>query len=66
MEWTPERIRALRKRLGLTQKQMATELGYSGGRRVAELETDAEWGSSASGPVSKLLDHLDRRGPLSG
>ena len=63
-DWTPDRIRALRKRLGMTQEAFARELGYSGGRRVAELETTAEWGKGASGPVSRLLDHLDARGPL--
>ena len=64
MDWTPERVRALRKRLGLTQAEMARELGYSGNTRIAELETDADWGRAVSGPVGRLLDHLDQRGPL--
>lgn len=63
-DWTPDRIRALRKRLGMTQEAFAEEMGYSSAQRVAELETEAEWGRGASGPVSRLLDHLDARGPL--
>ena len=62
--WLPARIRSLRKRLGLTQAEMAAHLGYSSGRRVAELESEAEWGKPASGPVTKVLDHLDAHGPL--
>ena len=37
-EWTPERIRALRKAMGLTQPQFAEQLGYERFRTVTELE----------------------------
>ena len=38
MDWTPERIRALRKHLGLNQTEMAAKLGYSRQQSVSELE----------------------------
>ena len=37
-EWTPERIRALRKAMGLTQPHFAKRLGYERFRTVTELE----------------------------
>ena len=40
-EWTPERIRALRHAMGLTQPQFAERLGYERFRTVTELESGA-------------------------
>ena len=37
-EWTPERIRALRHAMGLTQPQFAERLGYERFRTITELE----------------------------
>lgn len=38
MKWTPEKVRALRKALGLTQKEMAERLGYRRRETIAEFE----------------------------
>ena len=61
--WTPDRIRALRERLDMGQEEFATTLGYGAAPRVSELETGAR---TPSGPVSRLLDYVDRYGPISG
>ena len=58
MKWTPENIKALRKRLGLTQKEFAEELGYARRESVAELEK-GDYGPS--GPTQRLLDMLERQ-----
>ena len=55
--WTPETIRALRKRLGMTQKAFADELGYSRYISVTELERGDY---SPSGPAQRLLDMLEK------
>lgn len=56
MKWMPEKIKALRKRLGLTQKEFADELGYARRESVAELERGDY---SPSGPTQKLLNMLE-------
>ena len=60
-KWTPERIRALRNKLGLTQAELAERLGlptYGGSApRVADLESGRR---RPSGPVVRLLDMLER------
>ena len=61
MDWTPERIRALRKRLGLTQDEFAEAMGYGSNSRISELENGKV---EPTGPVAKLLDHLDSHGVL--
>lgn len=38
-KWTAERIRLLRKKIGLTQRQLAAKLGYSSYWAVYEWET---------------------------
>lgn len=57
-KWTPEAIRALRKRLGMTQKAFADELGYSRYISVTELERGDY---SPSGPAQRLLDMLEKQ-----
>ena len=59
--WTPDRIRALRVRLGLNQTDMAARLGSAaaaGGRQVwlSRLEAGQR---VPSGPVCVILDQLD-------
>ncbi|HEX9951744.1 MAG TPA: helix-turn-helix domain-containing protein [Rubricoccaceae bacterium] len=54
-------MRALRKRLGLNQTEMAAALGYTSQARVSELEKGHV---SVSGPIGQFLAHLDARGPL--
>lgn len=57
MEWTPERVKALRSHVGWNQAQLGEYLGYGeGGRvRVSELENSTR---GVSGPVGRLLDML--------
>jgi len=61
VDWTPDRIRALRDRLGFNQTRMARALGYSSKQRVSELENGAR---EPSGAVLRLLDYLDEYGAL--
>ena len=61
MTWTPERIRTLRKRLGLNQDEFAQAMGYGSKTRVSELENGKV---SPTGPVARLLDHLEAHGEL--
>ncbi len=63
MKWTPENIKALRKRLGLTQKEFAEELGYARRESVAELEKGAY---GPSGPTQRLLDMLEKQADAKG
>lgn len=57
MNWTPENIRALRVRLGWTQRKMGMTLGYNAPQvRVAELENGK---LNPGGAVCRLLDILD-------
>ena len=58
--WPPEEIRALRKRLALTQEAFAERLGYERRQTI----TDLERGEYApSGPVRRLFDLLDESAP---
>lgn len=61
MDWTPEQIRALRKRLGYTQARMARALGYSRIASISELENGH---MEPSETVRVLLCHIDQRGDL--
>ena len=65
MEWTPERIRALRKHVGMTQPELAQYLGYGeGGQvRVSDMERGVQ---GASGPVGRLLDLLAEKHEFKG
>ena len=57
MKWTPERIKQLRKRLGLTQQKFADKLGYARRETVAELES----GKFAPNKQAQiLLDMIER------
>ena len=59
MEWTPENIRFLRKRLGMTQQELGDFLGYSQPQiRVSELERGARNPGRA---VQRLLDMLEKQ-----
>ncbi len=60
-EWPPDRIKALRSRLGLTQTEFADELGYSRKQSVSDLERGT---MEPSTTICRLFDHLDARGPL--
>jgi len=55
-DWTPDRIRALRKRLGWSQTVMAGALGYERQASVSDLETGK---MEPSGPVVVLLDLIN-------
>lgn len=61
MDWTPDRIKALRKRLGYNQTQMARALGYTHASRVSELENGVV---KPTDTIRLLLEHLDRHGDL--
>lgn len=56
-KWTPEAIRALRKRLGMTQEKFSKALGYSRRISVTELERGSY---GPSGPARLLLDMLEK------
>lgn len=61
-DWTPERIRALRKRLGHTQAAFAPLIGYKLGRSVSDLEGRGKDGEPRSRPsmaVAVALERLD-------
>jgi len=55
--WTPDKIKHLRKSAGMTQQELGDYLGYGTGAqvRISELEHGEK---SVSGPVSRLLDML--------
>ena len=55
--WTAQRIRELRKKLGLTQTEFAKRLGYSHYIPVSDLERGEQ---RPSGPVQKLLHMLEK------
>lgn len=62
--WTPERIRTLRVRLGLTLEELAATLGYSGGRLSAwrlEQPVGSPHHVTARGPVVVILDLLEHQ-----
>ena len=61
MTWTGSTIRALRKRLGYNQSQMADALGYGSLQRVSELEREEQ---EPTEQLARLLDHLDAHGDL--
>lgn len=61
MEWTPQRVRTLRKRLGYTQDEMAVALGYSRKQSVSDLERGE---MEPSDTIRRLLDHLHAHGDL--
>jgi DNA-binding XRE family transcriptional regulator len=61
MTWPPEAVRSLRRRLGYNQTEMADALGYTRYQSVSDLETGK---IEASGPVARVLDHLDAHGDL--
>lgn len=51
MTWTPEKIKALRKRLGLNQSAMAERLGYTRQQTVSDLEK----GNHPPGPQVEII-----------
>ena len=61
MDWTPDNIKALRKRLGLNQQPFATALGFGSASRVSELENGA---TEPSDQVRRLLDYIDKYGVM--
>ena len=61
--WPPERIRALRKHLGLNQTEMAERLGYSRQQTISELEKDAR---PASPQVCIILSLYAERSGFEG
>lgn len=63
MNWTPDRIKALRERLGLTQTAFAEAIGLSRHASVSDLETGR---TSATGTLARLLDAISSYGPNVG
>jgi len=63
MEWTPERIKAMRDRLGLSQPAFAEALGFTRAASVSDLETGR---SAATGPTARILDAIAEHGPRVG
>lgn len=61
MDWTPERIAALRKRLRYTQAEMAAALGYTRAQSISDLENGK---MTPGGCVVRLLQHIDAHGDL--
>lgn len=58
IHWNPERIKALRESLGLTQKELALELGYRDKASVSLYER----GARVPNPrIAKVLDALAER-----
>lgn len=55
---SPEEFRAIRNRLGLTQKQMARWMGFAHATRIAKLEAGV--GSKTHQPVPPLVERLMR------
>ncbi len=58
MKWTPEKIKALRKTLGLTQKELADKLGYKRRETIAEFEAGKY---EPNTQVCIILDLLDKQ-----
>ena len=58
MKWTPEKIRALRKALGLTQKEFADKLGYKRRETIAEFEA-GKYEPNAQAEI--ILDILEKQ-----
>ena len=54
-KWTPARIRALRKHMGISQSEMAARLGYSRQQTVSELEHGAYPPSPRVGIILDML-----------
>ena len=63
MDWKPQDIRRLRKRLGYNQTEMADALGYGSYQRVSELENGKR---DAPATVQRLLDMLEKQAPRNG
>lgn len=51
MKWTPERIRSLRRKMGVTQAAMGQRLGYRRRESIADLEA----GKHEPNPQAQLL-----------
>ena len=60
MKWTPERIKTLRRRMGLTQAEFAPKIGYGPLTSVSSLETGRRKPGRAA---CLLMDVLERRYP---
>lgn len=58
MKWTPEKIKALRKSLGLTQKEFADRLGYARRETIADFEAGTY---SPNKQAQMLLDMLEKQ-----
>ena len=63
MDWTPDRIKALRERLSLNQSAFADALGLSRTASISDLETGR---TSATGTLARLLDAISSHGPNVG
>ena len=60
--WTPDRIRQLRKRLGLTQAEFADELGYKRYQTISEFENGER---EPPATTQKVLDAMHERATTS-
>ncbi len=55
--WTPERFRALRKRLRLSQTEMANRLGSSRYQTVSDIERGQQAITATTALVLAMLEH---------
>ncbi len=58
-DWTPERVKALRSRLGLSQTAFAEALGFTRHASVLDLE---KGNTTATGATARLLDVIEAGG----
>ncbi len=58
--WTPERFRALRKRLRLSQTEMAERLGFSRYQTVSDIERGQQ---AITATAALVLDMLEEQAP---
>ena len=63
MSWNPDRIKALRTSLGLSQSDFADALGLSRTASVTDLE---KGNSTATGSTARMLDAIEAHGPNVG
>ena len=58
--WTPERFRALRKRLGLSQTKMAERLGFARYQTISDIERGEQ---AITATTALVLDMLEQQAP---
>ena len=58
--WTPERFRALRRRLGLSQTKMAERLGFTRYQTISDIERGEQ---AITATTALVLDMLEQQAP---